>query len=142
MQSVSISTKVMSSNPVHGEAYSMQHYVIKFVSDLLQVCGFLQVLRFPPPMRLDRHNKTENLLKVTLNTINQPNHHFSHYVHLIAAADRFQSICLNVVCHISKKPLQRKHGEKYWKTKNVVSYLQNTIFYYLTPMSCMIIYLF
>ena len=27
-------TKVVSSNPVHGEVYSIQHYVIKFVSDL------------------------------------------------------------------------------------------------------------
>jgi hypothetical protein len=35
-----------------GEAYSIQHYVIKFVSDLRQVCGFLRVLRFPPPIRL------------------------------------------------------------------------------------------
>jgi len=26
--------KVVSSNPVHGEVYSIQHYVIKFVSDL------------------------------------------------------------------------------------------------------------
>jgi hypothetical protein len=24
-------TKVVSSNPAHGEVYSMQHYVIKFV---------------------------------------------------------------------------------------------------------------
>jgi hypothetical protein len=29
-----ITTKVVSSNPVHGEVYSIQHYVIKFVSDL------------------------------------------------------------------------------------------------------------
>ena len=27
-------TKVVSSNPTHGEVYSIQHYVIKFVSDL------------------------------------------------------------------------------------------------------------
>jgi len=27
-------TKVVSSNPVNGEVYSIQHYVIKFVSDL------------------------------------------------------------------------------------------------------------
>ena len=27
-------SKVVSSNPVHGEMYSIQHYVIKFVSDL------------------------------------------------------------------------------------------------------------
>jgi hypothetical protein len=33
MQSVPITTKVASSNPVHGEVYSIQHYVIKFVSD-------------------------------------------------------------------------------------------------------------
>ena len=32
-----------------GEVYSIQHYVIKFVSDLRQVCGFLWLLRFPPP---------------------------------------------------------------------------------------------
>jgi len=30
----------------------VQHYVIKFVSDLRQVDGFLRVLRFPPPIKL------------------------------------------------------------------------------------------
>jgi hypothetical protein len=34
VQSVSISTKVVRSNPVHGEVYSIQHYVIKIVNDL------------------------------------------------------------------------------------------------------------
>jgi hypothetical protein len=34
VQSVPNTTKVVSSNPVHGEMYSIQHYVIKFVSDL------------------------------------------------------------------------------------------------------------
>jgi hypothetical protein len=33
MQSVPITTNIVSSNPVHGEVYSIQHYVIKFVSD-------------------------------------------------------------------------------------------------------------
>jgi hypothetical protein len=37
---------------VHGEVYSIQHYVIKFVSDLRQVCGFLRVLRVPPQIKL------------------------------------------------------------------------------------------
>jgi hypothetical protein len=32
--------------------YWIQHYVIKFVSDLRQVCCFLRVLRFPPPIKL------------------------------------------------------------------------------------------
>jgi hypothetical protein len=33
--------KVVSSNPVHGEVHSIQHYVIKCASDLWQVGGFL-----------------------------------------------------------------------------------------------------
>jgi hypothetical protein len=36
-QSVPTITKVVSSNPVHGEISSIQHYVIKFVSDFRQV---------------------------------------------------------------------------------------------------------
>jgi hypothetical protein len=51
VQSVPITTKVVSLNPVHGEVYSIQHYVIKFVSDWQQVCGFL---RFPPPIKLTK----------------------------------------------------------------------------------------
>jgi hypothetical protein len=43
--------KVASSNPVHGEVYSIQHYVIKFISDLWKVGAFLQVLWFPPPKK-------------------------------------------------------------------------------------------
>ena len=32
--------------------WAVKHYVIKFVSDLRQVGGFLWVLRFPPPIKL------------------------------------------------------------------------------------------
>ena len=35
---------VVSLNPAHGEVYSIQHYVMQFVSDLRQVGGFLRVL--------------------------------------------------------------------------------------------------
>ena len=66
MQLVPILTKVVSSNPAHGDVYSIQHYVIEFVSDLRQVGGFL---RFPLPKR-NRYNITEIWLKVALNTIN------------------------------------------------------------------------
>ena len=52
IQSVPITAKVVSLNPIHGDVCSMQHYVIKFVSDLHQVGGFLLVLRFPPPIQL------------------------------------------------------------------------------------------
>ena len=34
VQSVHITTKVVSSNPTHSEVYPIQHYVIKFVRDL------------------------------------------------------------------------------------------------------------
>ena len=51
MQSVPITTKVARSNPFHGEDYSI-HYVIKLVSDLRQVCGFLRVLQFQRPIKL------------------------------------------------------------------------------------------
>jgi hypothetical protein len=34
LQSVPTTTNVVSSNPVHGEVYSLPHYVIKFVNDL------------------------------------------------------------------------------------------------------------
>jgi hypothetical protein len=36
-----ITTKVVSSNPVHGKVHLIQHYVINFVSDLRQISGFL-----------------------------------------------------------------------------------------------------
>jgi len=68
MQSVPITTKVVSSNPAHGEVYSIQHYVIKFVSDLRQVGRFLRMLRFPPPIKLTA-TITKILLKLALNTV-------------------------------------------------------------------------
>jgi hypothetical protein len=49
VQSVLITTKVVSANPVNGEVYLIQHYGIKFVIDLGQVSGFLRVLWFPQP---------------------------------------------------------------------------------------------
>ena len=62
-------TKVVSSNPVHGEVYSIQHYVIKFVSDLQQ-----GVISPGTPVsstnETDRHDIADILLKVALNTIN------------------------------------------------------------------------
>ena len=63
--------KVHKSNPTRGEVYSLQHYMIKFVSDLRQVSGFLWVLHtwLSSTNKTDCHNITETLLKVALNTI-------------------------------------------------------------------------
>ena len=47
-----VTIKVVSTNPAHDEVYSIQLYVIKFVSDLWQVVGFLCVFRFPPRIKL------------------------------------------------------------------------------------------
>jgi hypothetical protein len=46
-----------------GEVYSIQQYVIKFVSDLSQVGDFLQVLWFPPSINLTK--RTNNDLQNT-----------------------------------------------------------------------------
>jgi hypothetical protein len=43
--------------------------VIEFVSDLQQVCRFLQVLQFSLQIKLTATYLTEILLKVALNTI-------------------------------------------------------------------------
>jgi hypothetical protein len=71
MQSMSITTKAVSSNPVHGEVYSIQYCVIKFVSDLRQFGGFHRVFRFPLPIKLaaTKYRVAEILLKVALNII-------------------------------------------------------------------------
>jgi hypothetical protein len=66
MQSVSITTDGVGSNLDQDEVYSLQHYVIKFVSDLQQVGGFLPV----------RHDNTELLLEVALSTITQTTNGF------------------------------------------------------------------
>ena len=41
VQLVSITTELVFSNPVHSEVYSIQQYVIKFVSGFLRYSGFL-----------------------------------------------------------------------------------------------------
>ena len=63
-------TKVVNSNPVHGEVYSIQYYVIQFVSIVRQASGFVRVLKFPLPIKLTTNDITEIVLKVALNTIN------------------------------------------------------------------------
>ena len=47
VQSVSINTNVVSSNPAHGEVYSIQHYVIKFDRAVV-FSGFLHQWNWPP----------------------------------------------------------------------------------------------
>jgi len=52
-------------NPAHGEVYSIQHYVIKFVSDWWVSLG----TPVSSTNKTDHHDITETLFKVALNTI-------------------------------------------------------------------------
>jgi len=70
MESLPIITNIVTSNPVHGEVYSIQHYMI--------VCQRLATGRWFSPATsvssnniTDRHDITERSLKVALNTITQ-----------------------------------------------------------------------
>jgi hypothetical protein len=69
VKSVPIITKVVSSNPTHGEVYSIQRYLIKFVIDLWQVNVFPQSTPVSSPNKADLYDITEILLKVASNTI-------------------------------------------------------------------------
>ena len=68
MQSVPIATKVVSSKFTHCEMYWIQHYLIKFVSDLQRSLFSLETL-VSSTNKTDLHDITEILLKVALNTI-------------------------------------------------------------------------
>ena len=46
MQSVPITTNVVTSNPAQARCNRYN------ISDLRQACGFLLILRFPPPIKL------------------------------------------------------------------------------------------
>jgi len=87
MQSVSITTNVVSLNCVHGKVYSIQHYVIQFVSDLRQVGGFLRVLQF--------HDITEIVLKVALSKIilTHKSYFFYWKFVIIQCFTSYQSVC-------------------------------------------------
>jgi len=73
---VPITTKDVSLNPAHGKVYSIQQYVIKFVSVLRQVGGFLLGTLISSTNIADCHDITEILLKVVLNTITLTPPHF------------------------------------------------------------------
>ena len=65
VQSVPITTKVVSSHSAHDDVYSMQYYVIQFVSDFRQVGGFLRGYT----NKTDLYDIAEILMKVALRTI-------------------------------------------------------------------------
>ena len=81
MQSVPITTNVVSSNPAHGEVYSIHHYVIKSDGDLWQVSGFSSTTLVSSTNKTYRHDIAERLLKVALNTITITLRELTLYIH-------------------------------------------------------------
>ena len=67
VQSVRITTKVVSSNPVHGEVYSISTFYDKVFQSLATSRWFSPV---SDTNKTERHDIAELLLKVALNTIN------------------------------------------------------------------------
>ena len=62
---IELSGKYPNMRSRSAKVYSIQHYVINFVSDLRKVGVFHRLLQFPPSIKLtDRHDITEILLKV------------------------------------------------------------------------------
>ena len=70
MQSVPITTKVVSLNPAHGEVYLMHYYAI--VCQWLAAGRWFSLCTLLSTNKTDRHDITEILLKVALNTITHP----------------------------------------------------------------------
>jgi len=62
VQSVPITTNVVILNPAHGEVYSIQHYLIKFVSDLRQVGGVSPSTSVSSTNKTYHHDVTEILV--------------------------------------------------------------------------------
>ena len=71
VQLVFITTKV-SSNPAHGEVYSIQHYVIHFVIDYAAGRWFSPGTLVSSTNKTERHDMAEILLKMALNPITLP----------------------------------------------------------------------
>jgi len=64
------SLSVVSTDPLHGEVYSIQHYVIKFVSDTTGQWFSQSTLDLVSSTnKADRHYIAEILLKVALSTL-------------------------------------------------------------------------
>ena len=76
VQSGHITTKVAISNPVHRDVYSIQHYVIQVCHWLVTGGCFFLGTPVSSIYKNDRHDISDILLKVVLNTINKPTNHF------------------------------------------------------------------
>jgi hypothetical protein len=78
--------------PANGEVYSIYPYVIKFVSDLSQVGGFLQ---FPLPIKLNTNDffKVRKMYQEIVQPIvSEKKEWLSYYKHLVLRRDKLALI--------------------------------------------------
>jgi hypothetical protein len=93
MQSEPITTKVVSLNPAHDEVYSIQHYVIKFVSDCdrsttapplqktsVDCHGYVVNDKNEMDLNHNYDNLTEKVDNVSLNPAHDEVYSIQHYV--------------------------------------------------------------
>jgi hypothetical protein len=101
--------------------YSIQHYAIKFVSDLQQFNGFLWYYMVSSTNKTDCHDITEILLKVALNTIPAP-----FIAILLSSTWIYQVTCSNKssVLDINKKLLQYQQYVSSYCRKPILNLLQ------------------
>ena len=59
-------TNVLSSFPAHAEVYSMENYVIKFVSNIQQIDGFLRGHIVESGVKHHIHNHIKQMVGVSL----------------------------------------------------------------------------
>jgi hypothetical protein len=76
--------------------YSIQHYVIKFASDLWQVGDLSPGTLVSSTNKTDRHDIAEIVLKVSLNAPNQPNQLLVNGIkpHLTLTTDNILSLSI------------------------------------------------
>jgi hypothetical protein len=92
------------------EVYLLQHYVIKFVSDLRQVSGLLWILRFPQPIKLTSLCNL-NIVESSVKHPNPKGHPFQVWFPLI------EQYCRRLKCEKDRmKDNKRMRGSK-WCTK-------------------------
>ena len=114
------------SNPVNGEVYSIQRYVISFVSNLRQVGCFCPGTPESSTNKTDRHDIAEIWLKVVLNTINT----LIKFIIFFSSKNTFNILhILQLNCKIISSRVQYKH-----KKKSLI--IQNALYKVDTPDSC------
>jgi hypothetical protein len=109
--------------------WGVQYYVIKFVSDLRKVCGFLWVLRFPVTYFTTIYGRSLNLgiipfMVTELCPLIKKNNHFLFSFpyfsnRLEIFAQRFWLNCLVIFCHLHKK-MWRAQDQNIFKSNNYI----------------------